>query len=133
MQIKFNDEEKKILTGFLFQTKYGARKKVADLDFLLKQGSITNSQYDRKIEGNKVNIRRIEKLINKFTTPSYSVKLKRRDVRDLTEIMNTVISIHEEVVSAEKPHLTEEDYSTCKSTLEKLEDGMERSTAQDRK
>lgn len=132
MKIQFDTEEKKILSGFLFQTRYGARKKNGDLDFLLKQGSITKKQYEDQIENNKGTLKRIEKLINKFVTPSFHIKLKRRDVRDLTEIMNTVIGIHEEVVSAEKPHLSDEDYTTCKKALEKLEDGMVRSKAQDR-
>ena len=132
MKIKFNEEEKKVISGFLFQTKYGARRKVADMDYLLEKGSITNDRYEQIIESNKQTIKRIEKLINKFVTPSAFIKLKRNDAKDLTEIVDTVVVIQESVVDADKPHLTDADYQTCKSALEKLIDGLVRSVAQDR-
>ena len=132
MRINFNDQEKKVLSGFLFQTKYGARKRNADFEMAHSKGTLSESQFERAVEMNNTNLKRIEKLINKFVTPGLFVKLKRNDVRDLTEILSTVVTIHQNVTDADKPHLGAEDHETCKSAIAKLEDGMERSMSQDR-
>lgn len=134
MKIKFEDNERHILQAFLFKTRRGAFDRANELETELKENEITEEEFEAKNEDNEKVIKRVQKLINKFVTPSLFVKLKRNDVRDLSEIVGGVIALHEsdKVPEGDKPHLTDESYNTCLATLKKLEAGMEHSMSQDR-
>lgn len=135
MKIKFEDNERHILSAFLFQTRKMVRNEGTKIEYSFNTKDITEDEFQAKSEMNQKQANSVKKLINKFVTPSVFVKLKRRDVNDLREIISHVIEVHEnsEVGEDEKPHLTAESYETCKSALDKLEDGIVRSMAQDRK
>jgi hypothetical protein len=134
MKIKFEDNERHILSAFLFKMRKGIRDQKTQLEYYLNSEKIDQEEFDKQMNKNEGMMGRVKKLINKFCTPSVFVKLKRRDVHELSEVVSHVIEVHEteEVKEDEKPHLTEESYTICKAVLEKLEAGMQHSMRQDK-
>jgi hypothetical protein len=112
-----------------------ANKNKTRYEYSRNKGELSEDDFEDKMERNESDIKRVQKLINKFVTPSLFVKLKRRDVKVFMNIVDRVIDEHEnyEVPEGEKPFLSDESYEVCKNVLIRLQDGYARSTSQDKK
>lgn len=135
MQIAFEMDERQVLAGFLFQTRANSNEAEKYLKYEKNIGNLNEESFKQSLEKIKLMRKRIQKLINKFMTPCNAVKLKRRDVDEFILLVKNVVEDHENFEAkneADKPVLTEDTYEICLRALEKLEDGMKRSKAQDR-
>lgn len=127
MKIKFNYSERRIIAGFLYATRYSAKKRKTELEYLRNTGEISEKEFNAKIELNKRNKQRIDNLCNKFTDNALFVKIKKHDAEELRSIVQFAVDKCEEDTDSEKPAMTEQDYDICITALEKLDDGIARS------
>lgn len=135
MKIKFEDNERHILSAFLFKMRGEANKIKSKYEYSRNTGEMSDEEYEDKIERNEADMKRVQKLINKFVTPSLFVKLKQRDVKVFMNIVERVIYEHEnyEVPENEKPFLSDESYEICKNVQVRLKEGYDRATSQGQK
>lgn len=134
MRIKFDNEERGVLAGFLYEIRGKSQEQITALENRRREGELTQEKFDRYKDNSDVMLKRLKKLVNKISTPSLFVKLKRRDVQELKMTFSGVIENHanENIPEGGRPFLSDETYRICQSILVKLEDGYERSVSQDR-
>lgn len=126
MKINFEQDERQVIWGFLFQTRYSVKTELNYNEANFKNGTIDENTYTKAKNHLQRQLDRVNTLVNKFTGSGNFVKIKHNDAIELKNILEYVVTDADAKKDAEIPPLTEKDYNTCIQTLERLTVNIQR-------
>lgn len=126
MKINFEQAERQIIWGFLFQTRYSVKSELNYNEANFKNGTVDENTYTKAKNHLQRQLDRVNTLINKFTGSGNFVKIKHNDAIELKSILDFVIADADAKKNEELPPLSEKDYQTCVQTLERINTNIER-------